>query len=82
MGDITLLVNALFYLQYKGGGIGVVAMFSDIPYFIMDTAAHELPFKGRNACLWATENQSRYFSNNYDEFIDNFKSLDFSKINL
>lgn len=77
LGDSAIVLSSSCYLQFRGGGMGMIAMFSRTPYIICDTAVNEITFKGKNACSWATESQIRYFSSDFDIFKRLLEEADF-----
>ena len=46
IGDISLILNSDFYFQFRGGGISLIPIFSNVPYLlIQDFAYINLPSK-------------------------------------
>ncbi len=60
--DCNIILNAEFYYQLRGGGIGLVAIFSSVSYEIIDPCSNEIPWKYPAFTSWASKNQKRYFS--------------------
>ncbi len=58
-GDCEIILRSELYLQFRGGGIGVIPMFSDHPYVIVDPAANETPWSSKKFCSWSTDQQIR-----------------------
>ena len=74
--DAKLCINSSLYIQYRGGGIGLIPMFAvNTPYLIFDYGTTEYLFQKNTACAWANNNQIRKFSNNYSEFITILNSI-------
>ena len=68
--DIEIVLQCKMYFQYRGGGMGVIPMFSEVPYRICDSAANEYQFKKNNLCSWAHSNQIRVHSSRIDRFLE------------
>jgi hypothetical protein len=78
--DAKLCINSSLYIQYRGGGIGLIPMFAiNTPYLIFDYGTTEYLFQKNTACAWANQNQIRKFSNNYSEFISILNSMQLKK---
>ena len=60
--DVALVLGSSFYFQLRGGGIGMAAIFSNIPYEIIDPCSNESPWDHPKFSSWANPNQNRYFS--------------------
>lgn len=58
MGDGALVLGSDFYYQYSGGGMGVFALFSTIPYELHVTMVHEIAWHKFSATSWASEQQT------------------------
>ena len=59
IGAINWVLNSDFYFQRIGGGMGVIAIFSSVPYIIFSvekTSFHE-KFRKTSISPWATKNQ-------------------------
>lgn len=59
IGDCNIILRSNLYLQFRGGGIGVVPMFSRVPYVIVDPAANEVAWSRRKFCSFASPQQVR-----------------------
>lgn len=59
IGDCNIVLQSDVYLQFRGGGIGVVPMFSRVPYVIVDPAANEVAWSRRKFCSFASPQQVR-----------------------
>lgn len=59
LGDAELTIRSDLYLQFLGGGIGIVPMFSRTPYVIVDRASSEEPWSSSAFCSWQTPAQRR-----------------------
>jgi hypothetical protein len=59
IGDCNVVLQSDVYLQFRGGGIGVVPMFSRVPYVIVDPAANEVAWSRRKFCSFASPQQVR-----------------------
>ena len=68
--DIEVILQSDMYFQYLGGGIGVIPMFSSIPYRICDTSGNEFKFNKNALCSWASEKQLRVSSTKLQSFLD------------
>lgn len=68
--DAEIILQSDMYFQYLGGGIGVIPMFSSIPYRICDTSGNEFKFNKNALCSWASEKQLRVSSTKLQSFLD------------
>jgi len=57
LGDGALILGSAYYLQFLGGGIGVVAMFSRVPYEITSLLANEKMWSKSKFMYWQSELQ-------------------------
>jgi len=76
--DCAIVLHSSYYLQLRGGGMGIIAMFSNTPYLICSSASNEILFAQRSACSWATESQVRYFSDDFNLFRLTLNKINFS----
>lgn len=67
--DGAILTNSRSYFQFKAGGLGAFALFSNVPYLIFSEYNHELKFSRNNCCTWAKNNQVYINSTELDLFI-------------
>lgn len=63
-GDCFVILNSDFYYQLRGGGIGMVAIYSNLPYEIVDPCDNEIAWLNPRFSSWAGVNQKRYSSIN------------------
>jgi len=57
MGDCALVIGSDCYFQLNGGGIGLAAIYSTIPYHIIGVPVHETVWKKNHIAVWANINQ-------------------------
>jgi hypothetical protein len=62
--DCYLILNADFYYQLLGGGIGMIPIFSSIPYEVVDRCTNEISWSYPQFTSWAHSRQNRYFDIN------------------
>jgi hypothetical protein len=62
--DCYLILNSDFYHQLLGGGIGMVPIFSNMPYEVVDRAINEISWLYPKFTSWAHTKQNRYFDIN------------------
>ena len=70
--DASLAINSSGYIQFMGGGMALMPMFShNTNYLIYDKAVNEqIKYQEDTACAWANQDiQIRRFSNNFDDFL-------------
>lgn len=61
--DAWLILTSSKYYQYRGGGIGMIPIFSSINYEIIDKCSNEISWVYPNFTSWAhNSNQKRYFN--------------------
>ena len=58
LGDGTLILGSDFYYQLRGGGIGLFAIFSIIPYHITAPLIHESMWLDKKLTSFQNENQT------------------------
>ena len=61
MEDLLIVLGANFYFQFKGGGMSVIRMFSNLPYQIIQKVISEKMWNKSQIAPWS--NQSQYFKN-------------------
>ena len=62
--DMLLVLKSKFYYQYLGGGMGIVAFFSKIPFEIISPARiNEVMWAKRKIASWHTKNQIMFLIN-------------------
>jgi mannose-1-phosphate guanylyltransferase len=61
-GDCFIILNSSFYHQFRGGGIGMIPIFSSLPYEIVDPCTNEIAWSHPKFTSWANTDQKRYFS--------------------
>ncbi|MCF8169440.1 MAG: tetratricopeptide repeat protein, partial [Rhodoferax sp.] len=59
--DCFIILNSVQYFQLLGGGIGMIPIFSTMPYEIIDQCWNEKPWAHPKFTSWATADQNRYF---------------------
>ncbi len=59
VGDAELALGSDIYLQCRGGGIGIIPIFSRTPYVIVDTASNEQRWSRARFCSWQLPRQRR-----------------------
>jgi hypothetical protein len=64
-----LILNSSFYFQYRGGGIGMIPVYSNIPYIIIETMAYEKMWSLLRFTSWANPKQTRFLSIDYNNYI-------------
>lgn len=57
LGDGALILGSTFYFQFLGGGIGIIPMFSNIPYEITCPLVHESMWSTRRLMSWQSLTQ-------------------------
>ena len=62
LSDWFIILNSCFYYQLRGGGIGMISMFSSLPYEIVDPCSNEIAWSYPKFTFWADTDQKRYFS--------------------
>ena len=72
--DVDIILNSKYYLQLKGGGIGDIAIFSNIRYLIIAQYPgfiDKITFsKNKKTFVWQRKNQIYTFLKNTDMFFD------------
>ena len=72
IGDISLILNSDFYFQFRGGGISLIPIFSNVPYLlIQDFAYINLPSK-LQLTSYASKNQVVFNRNVLCEFSEEY----------
>lgn len=67
--DASILINSRSYFQFRGGGLGSFALFSEVPYLICAGVCHEKKYSKYNICSWAKHDQLYLKSEEIDFFI-------------
>lgn len=57
MGDAALILASSYYFQLRGGGMGVVPIFSALPYEYVGPLANELAWADARLTSWSTDRQ-------------------------
>lgn len=57
IGDCNIVLRSDVYLQFKGGGIGIVPTFSRVPYVIVTDCANEVPWSRHDVCSFTSPKQ-------------------------
>lgn len=57
LGDGALLLNSDFVFQLRGGGIGIIPMYSQMPYVMICPMINQLRWSSKKAFSWESENQ-------------------------
>ena len=57
IGSLSLILYSKLYIQFKGGGIGMGAIYSKIPYIISSPVINEFMFKKYTIASWSLDNQ-------------------------
>ena len=58
LGDGALLLGGEYHFELRGGGIGVFALFSNLPYEFIIPLVHEIEWREGKVTSWATEEQN------------------------
>lgn len=57
LGDCSLILNSNFYFQFKGGGIGIIPMYSNVSYEISSCFSTERMVNKNHLFSWQQRNQ-------------------------
>jgi hypothetical protein len=57
MGDCALVIGSDYFFSVRGGGIGLAAIYSAIPYYAICEVIHEIPWKEDSFVVWAHDKQ-------------------------
>ena len=57
LGDGALILGSDFYFQFRGGGIGVIPIFSRVPYKLIGQMGNEVMWSRKKATSWQTAQQ-------------------------
>lgn len=64
-GNSELILSSDFYFQYRGGGIGMMPVYSHVPYLIIDPMANEKMWSKNKMTSWSNNFQIRYEFTDY-----------------
>ena len=79
IGNSELILSSDFYFQYRGGGIGMIPVYSHVPYLIIDPMANEKMWSKNKMTSWANKFQIRYELTDFPTLFLN-KYLKYTKI--
>ena len=57
LGDAALVLHSSYYYQLRGGGMGVIPIFSEVPYEIVSALGNEVEWRKGALASWATPEQ-------------------------
>jgi hypothetical protein len=72
LGDVKLVLNSEFYFQFRGGGMGTIALFSKIPYLQICDIYYLYMYKKYRLTSYAFKNQIVFNRNVLCEFSEAF----------
>lgn len=70
--------NALCFIQFKGGGLATLPIYSTNPYFIHLNAYNEIYATKKNIGYWSNEDQLFIHNDNFEKFINDLEEIRFN----
>jgi hypothetical protein len=72
LGDVELILKSKFYLQFRGGGMLIIPIFTKLPYLIISYMSYfNVPFSKKKYISWQSSKQKRILNNNFSFFEKN-----------